>query len=38
MTVYVTGDTHGDFSHLFELQFYGNKFKPEDTLIILGNS
>lgn len=38
MTIYVTGDTHGDFSHLFELQFHENKFKPEDTLIILGDS
>ena len=38
MAIYVTGDTHGDFSHLFDLQFYENKFKPEDTLIILGDS
>ena len=37
MTVYVTGDTHGRFDHLYNLQ-QDDFFKKEDILIILGDS
>lgn len=37
MTVYVTGDTHGRFDHLYNLQ-KDDFFKKEDILIILGDS
>lgn len=36
--VYITGDTHGNFNHLFELQESDNFFKKDDILIILGDS
>ena len=37
MTVYITGDTHGRFDHLYNLQ-QENFFKKDDILIILGDS
>lgn len=38
MNVYITGDKHGNFYDLFEIQNRLNLFKKEDILIILGDS
>lgn len=38
MSIYITGDKHGNFKSLYDLQDKLNLFTPNDTLIILGDS